>query len=253
YNSLLEADRKRLHQAVGEALEDLYADQLASLDLAPILGQHFFAAGDAPRAFKYYSLAGDAALASYANREAESRYRKALTLARSDSERAPLLFGLGQALDGQSRSEESIQIWREGIDIHRTMGPESSEDVARLYARSARAAWEGGNTPQSLILCQEGLEVVADAPHSPGLALLVHEAARAYLFNGLVDEARPLCQQALEMAEQLGIVDVQADALATMGLLPDQHLESSLQALTRAVEIAESAELLSHAARAHTN
>ena len=253
YNSLLEADRRRLHQAVGEALEDLYADQLASLDLAPRLGQHFFAAGDTPRAFKYYSLAGDAALASYANREAESHYRKALTLARSDSERAPLLFGLGQALDGQSRSEESIQIWREGIDIHRTMGPESSEDVARLYARSARAAWESGNTPQSLILCQEGLEVVAGTPHSPGLALLVHEAARAYLFNGLVDEARPLCQQALEMAEQLEIVDVQANALATMGLLPDQHPESSIQALTRAVEIAESAGLLSHAARAHTN
>ncbi|GAH69265.1 unnamed protein product, partial [marine sediment metagenome] len=81
----------------------------------------------------------------------------------------------------------------------------------------------------------------------------VHEAARAYLFNGLVDEARPLCQQALEMAEQLEIVDVQVNALATMGLLPDQPPESALQALTRAVEIAESAELLGHAARAHTN
>jgi len=253
YNSLLEADRSRLHQAVGEALEVLYPDQLDSLDLAPRLGQHFFAAGDTPRAFKYYSLAGDAALASYANREAENRYRKALTMAQSDSERATLLFGLGKALTGQSRSEESIQTWREGIDIHRTMGLESSEDVARLYARSARAAWEGGNTPLSLILCQEGLEVVAGTPDSPGLAVLLHEAARAYLFNGLVDEARPLCHQALEMAEQLGIVDVQADVLATMGLLPGQHPESALRVLTRAVEIAESAHLLSHAARAHTN
>jgi len=253
YNSLLEADRRRLHQAVGEALEDLYPDQLASLDLAPRLGQHFYAAGDDSRAFRYYSLAGDAALASYANREAESRYRKALTLARSDSERASMLFGLGQALRGQSRSEECIQVWREGIDLHQTMGPENSEIVARLYARSARAAWEGGNTPESLRLCQEGLEAVVGTLDSPGLALLVHEAARAYLFNGLVDEARPLCQQALEMAERLEIADVQADSLATMGLLPDQHPESALQALTRAVEIAESAELLSHAARAHTN
>lgn len=253
YNSLLEADRSRLHQAVGEALEILYKDQLDSLDLAPRLGQHFFAAGDTSRAFKYYSLAGDAALASYANREAENLYRKALSLAQSDSERAALLFGFGMALYGQSRSEESIQIWREGIDLYRAMGPESSEDVACLYARSARAAWEGGNTPLGLMLCQKGLAVVAGAPDSPGLALLLHEAARAYLFNGLVDEARPLCHQALEMAEQLGIVDVQADALATMGLLPGQHPEPALQALTRAVEIAESANLLSHAARAHTN
>ncbi|HSF83412.1 MAG TPA: SpoIIE family protein phosphatase [Anaerolineales bacterium] len=253
YNSLLEADRSRLHQAVGEALEILYPDQLDSLDLAPRLAQHFFAAGDTRRAFKYYSLAGDAALASYANREAESRYRKALSMAQSDSERATLLFGLGMALYGQSRAEESIQIWREGIDIHHKIGPESSEDIACLYARSARAAWEGGNTPLGLVLCQEGLEIVAGAPDSPGLALLLHEAARAYLFNGYVDEARRLCHQALEMAEQLEIVDVQVDALATMGLLPAQDPESALQALTRAVEIAESAHLLSHAARAHTN
>ena len=120
YNSMLEADRSRLHLAVGETLENLYPDQLASLDLATRLGQHFFAAGDAPRAFKYYSLAGDAALTSYANLEAESRYRKAFSLARSDSERAPVLFGLGKALVGQSRSEESIQVWRQGIDIDQT-------------------------------------------------------------------------------------------------------------------------------------
>jgi len=253
YNSLLEADRRRLHQSVGETLEYLYPNLLDSLELATSLGQHFFAAGDTPRSFKYYSLAGDAALASYANLEAESRYRKALTLASSDSERAPLLFGLGKALVGQSRSEDGIQIWREGIDLLRTISPESSEYVARLFAHSARAAWEGGDTPQSLTLCQEGLKVVSNTPDSPGLALLIHEAARAYLFNGLVDEARQLCQRALEMAERLEIVDVQADTLATMGLLPDQNPEVALQALTKAVEIAESAELLSHAARAHTN
>ena len=253
YNSLLETDRRMLHQSVGEALEDLYPDQLASLDLATRLGRHFFAAGDTRRAFKYYSLAGDAALASYANREAENRYRKALTLARSDSERIPQLFGLGKALRGQSRSEESLQIWREGIDLHHTISPENSETVARLYAHSARAAWEGGNTPQSLILCQEGLKVVAGAPDSPGVAMLTHEAARAYLFNGFEDKAQQLCQQALEMAERLEIVEVQADTFATMGLLSNQHPKSAKQALTRAVEIAEAAGLLSHAARAHTN
>ena len=253
YNSLLEADRSRLHQAVGETLEDLYPDQLTSLDLATRLGQHFFSAGDTARAFKYYALAGDAALASYANQEAESRFRKALSLARSDSERAPLLFGLGKALAGQSRSEESIRIWREGIDLYRTINPKSSENVARLYAYSARAAWQGGNTPRSLDLCREGLQVVADTPDNPGLALLKHEAARAYLFNGLIDDARRLCQEALEMAERLQAVDVQVDTMATMGLLPDQDPETGLQVLTKAVEIAESAELLSQAARAHTN
>ncbi|MFX1412175.1 MAG: SpoIIE family protein phosphatase, partial [Promethearchaeota archaeon] len=190
---------------------------------------------------------------SCANQEAENRYRKALKLVRSETERAPLLSGLGQALYWQSRFAEAIQVWCEGIDLYRTLGPEGSDGVARLYARSARAAWSGGDTPESLRLCQEGMAALASAPASPGLALLLHETARAYLFNGLPGEARPLCQQALEMAEHLGIVEVQAEALATLGLLSDQPPEVALAVLTQALELAESAGLLSQAARAHVN
>jgi predicted ATPase len=69
YASLLKADRRVLHKAVGEALERLYPDQLASRELAPVLGRHFREAGDAGRAFKYYALAGEAALGTYANQE----------------------------------------------------------------------------------------------------------------------------------------------------------------------------------------
>jgi serine phosphatase RsbU (regulator of sigma subunit) len=253
YDSLLEADRKKLHHAVGKALEELYSNERDASELAPMLGHHFFNAGDYNRALKYYTLAGDMALASYANQEAENHYRIALKLTESDSERAPLLYGLGMALRGQSRSEECIQVWREAIDIYRKMGPEYSEDVARLYARAARAAWEGGNTPESLNLCKVGLEEVAGSADSSGLALLVHEAARAYLFNGFGREAKSLCQEALDMARRLEIADVQADTLATMGLLPELSPAESTDLLTEAVQVAESAGLLSHAARAHNN
>ena len=54
--------------------------------------------------------------------------------------------------------------------------------------------------PEGLQFCQEGLAVVGDAVESPGLALLVHEAARAHFFNGFPERASQLCRQALEMA-----------------------------------------------------
>jgi tetratricopeptide (TPR) repeat protein len=97
------------------------------------------------------------------------------------------------------------------------------------------------------------MEAVSDAPASPGLALLLHEAARAYFFNGLPEPVRPLCQRALEMAGHFDMVDVQADALATLGLLEDQPPEEALDLLTEAVELAEAAGLLYQATRAHTN
>jgi tetratricopeptide (TPR) repeat protein len=55
------------------------------------------------------------------------------------------------------------------------------------------------------------------------------------------------------MAEQLGIAEVQVEALATLGLFSDQPPEAKLEALTSAIELAESSRLLNQAARAHTN
>ncbi len=82
YSSLVKQDRKQLHLAVGEALERLYPDRLDSRELAPVLAQHFYQAGDDQRAMKYLTLAGDAAARVYANAEAALHYVRALDIAR---------------------------------------------------------------------------------------------------------------------------------------------------------------------------
>ncbi len=78
YTSLLNRDRQQLHNAVGHALERLYPERLEFL--SPVLGHHFDAAGDEQRACAYFIMAGNRALAAYANREAENHYRRALEL-----------------------------------------------------------------------------------------------------------------------------------------------------------------------------
>src|SRR4030042_1353767 len=74
YASLLEGDRKRLHEAVGNAIEQLYPER--KRELAAILGYHFKQAGQDQRALSYFILAGDVALSIYANQEAELQYRR---------------------------------------------------------------------------------------------------------------------------------------------------------------------------------
>jgi serine phosphatase RsbU (regulator of sigma subunit)/predicted ATPase/class 3 adenylate cyclase len=264
YHSMLLADRQRLHLAVGEALERIYPEEHERQELAPTLAQHFTqgAAADTSRsaaeqrALDYLVLAGSTALAAFANQEAESYYQGALAFTRDRADleprRAGLLLDLGEALYRQSRFHDAIRSWKEGIALYRATGDRDS--VARLYARSARAAWYNGDQAESLRLCREGLETTAGAPESPGIAILTHEAARAYHFSGQSPElARSLCLQALEIAERLGAVEVQAEALATLGILPDQPPEAAVEALSRAVELAESAGLLFQARRAHNN
>jgi serine phosphatase RsbU (regulator of sigma subunit) len=249
YATLLDLDRKRLHRIVGEALEHLYPDRRN--EMAAILAGHFEQSGDAANAQAYYVRAGEAALAALANEEADSQYCSALALPASDAQRASLLAGRGEALYRQSRYEEAIHSWREGISLYQAVG--DRDGIARLYARSARAAWHGGNQPEGLRLCREGLDAVGGAPESADLARLLHEAGRAYHFNGMPDKALPLCRQALAMAEHLGAVDVQADTLATLGILPNMPRDEVLPALRKAVELAESAGLLEIAVRANHN
>ena len=67
-----------------------------------------------------------------------------------------------------------------------------------------------------------------DIPETPGFAALLHETSRALRFNGQNEEALKLCRQALAMAECCGLVEIQAEALATLGILPNQPPEESL-------------------------
>jgi tetratricopeptide (TPR) repeat protein len=250
YNDLSAGERRLLHGEIGSVLEELFGD--SSDKIAVQLAFHYEQAENETKALNYLTQAGHQALATYASQEAETYYRRALDLAESEAERAELLSGLGEALFGQSRFTDAIDTWREGIGLYQSLDPEDINGMARLYARSARAA-SGLGDLLGLKLCKEGLEAIDGAPESYETALLVHEAGRAYFFGGFPDEAEPLCRKALEMTEHMGALDVQADVLATYGVLPDIPHEEALTFLTKAVEIAETAGLLRIAYRAHNN
>jgi tetratricopeptide (TPR) repeat protein len=247
YSHLAEGERILLHGQIAAVLEELYEGSTETV--AVQLAHHYSEAGDDPRALQYFALAGDVALASFANREAEAHYRRALRLSPGEPQRALLLSGLGRALSRQGHFQEAIQTWREAIGLCRALG--DSSEMAWLYDRSASAAASAGDSPESLRLCEEGLAAVNGAPESIGLAHLLCKAGTRYVYSGMLDQGLPLCQRALEMAERLGAVEVQADALAGLGRYGGLSADKSRETLARAVELAEGAGLLEVAASAH--
>jgi DNA-binding SARP family transcriptional activator len=249
YSSLGPGERQLLHREIAVALEGLYQGHTEAI--APQLARHYSEAGDAFLALRYLTQAADASLAKYAGDEAELCYREALDLVQDDMKRAHLLEGLGRALIHQSRFAEALQAWREAIEVCQALG--DMEGMARLYARSSQAAWWGDNPTLSLQLCEEGLRSTAGVPESSSRAHLLHEAARGSLLSASPEQARRFCQQALEMAERLGVVEVQADALITLGWLPGQAPQDALARFTRAARLAEDANLLSVAFRARNS
>jgi tetratricopeptide (TPR) repeat protein len=136
YTSLLRTDRRRLHLAVAEILEQFYPEQLD--DLAPVLGQHFDEAGD-QRALTYLTRAGDVAARRYALDEALLHYRRALALAITQqtpsAQLASLYRSCGRVLELSGQFEEALALY---ADLARH-GQQRGDQSLRLAALLARA------------------------------------------------------------------------------------------------------------------
>ncbi len=237
--------RQRLHRNVAQALESFHPEDFE------VLAYHYEKSGDSPKAQGYYRQAGDRALSIYANQEAERYYRAALELG-ADVETTPhILTNLGEALFRQGRYQAACEPWSEAVQLYRRFG--DYDHQAQVIARLARTAWYLGDPPRSLETRRQGLETIPNYMEleTPGVVALIHETARAF-FN-LPEQALPLCQHALNLARQLDLLDVQAEALATLGILPNLDAEAARQALTEAVALSETGGLLATAVRARTN
>jgi class 3 adenylate cyclase/tetratricopeptide (TPR) repeat protein len=86
YATLLDERRRDLHRLAAMAIEDVYADRLA--EHVPALAHHWSVAEDAPRAARYFALAGDAAAAIFSNASAVTFYEQAITAHLQSGDRA---------------------------------------------------------------------------------------------------------------------------------------------------------------------
>jgi class 3 adenylate cyclase/predicted ATPase len=108
YDSLLLSDRRRLHQHIGEVLEDMLASELDENENALLLAHHFEQSGDRQRALKYLGQAAAGASKSYANQEAKTLYQRALALLKAEdyAERWDILAGQEHILDRLGEREQ---------------------------------------------------------------------------------------------------------------------------------------------------
>lgn len=250
YRSLSVAERRWLHGQVGNVLEEEYGDQVD--EIVTQLARHFELAGS-PKALGYLLQAGEIALAKYASAEAENHFRRALDLNPPAAARARLQGGLAEALYRQGYKDEALEAWRRGIDDFKAL--RSLEELALLYASALwhlLPYWPA----EGLQLCAEALSAVEGLEEGVPLAHLMHQVARAYLFNYLVEQAVPLCKKAVEIGEQRGDIDLQADALSTLGVLElwtGENLDNAFVTLHRAVSLAEASGSLHLIFRASSN
>jgi len=204
YEELRAGQRRRLHRAVGEAIEALHRR-----DPAPVLqdlAHHFQAAalGGDPRAIDYAVRAGHQADAALAFEDAVACFQSALDMLEHDPAATPadcgaMLFNLGESQRKTNDFASAQATLRQAAAIARA---EHLSDLLTEIALSYELAeWRRGYSGESTVvdLLQE-----AYAQLPPGAnAMRVRVAsslARALLYTGAVAEARRLMREAVRLA-----------------------------------------------------
>jgi DNA-binding SARP family transcriptional activator/tetratricopeptide (TPR) repeat protein len=208
YEDLPAPRRVRLHGAVAEALETLYAAN-PEPHLTE-LAQHYREAGPstADKAIDYAQRAGDRAAAQYGYEEAAHHYAAALDLLEAaragDPDRmCELLLSLGEVQSRAGNGEEARGTLRQAATLaERTNRPDRLARAALLYG--GRLGWERASIdPHYVPLLERALGAVGTDDSSDRVRLLARLAG-ARRDDPLRDRRLAAGEEAVAMARRIG-------------------------------------------------
>lgn len=240
YGSLLKSERKRLHAAIGRALEDAYPERTD--ELAGLLARHFSESGDAESTFSYSVLAADAAFSRYAVSEAASHYARAVEIAVDHPARgdrlAYLLLRLGRALELIDLHDEAVETYRrlEELGVERQ---DESLELAGLMAGATALITPAGrqDIPEGRRLATRALALAQRSGNRAAESKSLWNLMLAHNFSGGDPAAATgFGQDSLAIARELG--DLSQVASTSLDLhwayLANGQLDESMEALEEA-------------------
>jgi tetratricopeptide (TPR) repeat protein len=205
YHTLVRADRRRVHRAAGEAMEALYEGRDQPPELPPQLAHHFEQAADDARAVRYYALAGEAAMARYANTEAVALLSRALACAeRSAPEAATwqrLFTARGRALELNSLFDDALANYQAMGQRGQALGDRHGALAASVLAGQLHATATPLFDPPEA----ERLAEARALGDEPAEAKILWNQLNLYRFTQRYQQARECGEQSLAIARRAGL------------------------------------------------
>ena len=165
YDSLLLKRRQEIHERIGKAIEELYADRME--EFYEMLAHHYSRSENWEKAYEYLKLSGDKATRSNSNWEAFRFYR--------------------EGIETLSNQPDTAENKRRGIEIRLSMD---------LPMRSL------GYPEDSLTVLQEGERLAVDLDDQRSLAIFCSMTSVRCMIKGETREAITYAEQGLEAARK---------------------------------------------------
>ena len=220
YAELLPGERSRLHARYGEALE---SDHRPGDALSPQLAYHWYAAHDLPRALAASVEAARFAASSSAYGDAHRHYEQALELwdrvpdagERTGLDRVALLeLAASTAADGDP--VRAAALMREAV--RSSDGVVDHTRAGLLKERYGRYAWLAGDGFTALEACREAVRLVSEDSPTAARARVLASLGQILMVTLRIDEAKGICEQAVEAARAAGSAEIECHALNSLGV-----------------------------------
>jgi tetratricopeptide (TPR) repeat protein len=251
YGQIPRGDRAEKHRLAARWIESLAPDRAE--DQAEMLAHHYRSALEyaraagrmtdelAGRARSALSEAGDRASAVFAFAAAAEFYGAALDLwPVEEAGRPQLLLRYGRTLWTAERG--GFEILLEAAEELAASGDRGRAAEAEILL--AGIEWYRGHRDLADNHLERAVDLVEDAPRSRSKAVVLGSLARFGLLAGAHEDAIRLGYEALGLAEELGLDEVRASALVSIGTARWRNGDSAGTAdVERSVEIAQAASL----------
>jgi class 3 adenylate cyclase/tetratricopeptide (TPR) repeat protein len=259
YGTLAKRERRTRHLAAARYFEALGDDELAGL-----LASHYVAASDAsaegPEADAVaiqarLALAGaaDRAATLGAHEQAVSYLRQAIAITADPKERADLHFRAARSANADARHADAEALVRAGIDLARTTGDALAAGTGE--ALLGEIFIDAGQPSEAVTVLEAALAAFPASAQGDVRAEILTNLSRALMRTDHQGRAVDAADQALEIAERLGLERLVAEALnnkgSALGYLGRRREAAAL--LGAAVDIAHAGGFVAAELRARNN
>lgn len=222
YDQLSLPERETLHAQTGQALEDLYAENLSAVALP--LAHHFSQAHQEDKALPYLVQAANQRLASYAYSEALTLYEGALELGASlrSSQSLPLLQ---RAFEGRGRTllaKGDLPEVRANYQRMLEVAQQRSSAPMQVAAYNLLAEWVSnfeGNFAEAAGLLEKALQNARGAQDHQSVAQTLFSMCGLFMKMGQFAEAQKCLEEAHALSRSLGDKARMAMTLAHIAVL----------------------------------
>jgi tetratricopeptide (TPR) repeat protein len=260
YGTLLNRDRKVLHEKIATSIEEAYSDRLD--EQVEILAKHYSWSSRHDKALHYLILAGSKAAGRHILPQARMHYQDALDrfaeIQPSPEQEIQVKLGLGEVCVFAGEYEEARSLFQSALEIsNKSNQPQDvllSCEIQRKISTTYERQGEYDLAMEMLMSAETKLHH-SNEEHSIERAKILNDAGWLYVRRGNLPSAEKFLNQALAIVLETTHFDVIASIYNRLGGIYF-HLDDSVKAseyVHRSMELSHRFGDIAAVARAHNN